>query len=1152
MAYDFLPDSHEQRLSAEIEQHLGENRGRAVGTLNVYGTGTLNRSHYVDPDFYQLAFNRQLTELANLNDASISIPQQGVQEKARQVYAKEQTGKLADAEKNNISDRARANAADLIHLQDSKRIVFGRNTTEAIGLTYYLADVKDGDMVVSDAENSSVYKALQYNRDNGNPYRTDRLSSFPTWYSTKGPDYPPMEEHKRSNNIARFALESYGSNRGIRNALESAITADTKLLLFSHVVRSTGNEVPAKEMCRFAREIKHEKNPEDPDIFIVIDGTQAVGNLSSVNVDDYDADAYAYSTYKTLGSPPIGILAVTSKNPRIKDQLEKLGTLSPENEHIILDGMFDRQLGVQSNVNDSLSYADLEAFNETMRNLPFPQDHLGDFSQLAEHRLELRTYFGKKLRSLNAELGRKGMYLDHHPTQYGGDPGDVEIITEGIREWISVSNQNAVVAEVDVDKPTSFILSFFFRGALTWGREDQIWQELAERGAFCSCIAFDRFSDQPSVFRVSFGASTTTADVDNFVSSLRSVLFKSHELNKEERDQGERDRLLAKLTEEERDWRIYPDDGGDPREISDTCRGRNSNAFQKRESILGDLYDYRKGILDYRNYWGKAEAKKAAYELAKYFPVLWISAPHVESKVNATFPGEPTPLLYATALLDRHLRIGEFPSSIREPNVTSVMNPPVYNAQFERALIEHLQEHRPRVVGISNISEGHHYAIEIARLIKKHSPDSVVIFGGSHEDDTHPSGYRRAAEKAAQGTIRGGKANSETFALSEDELRKMDGRRTLAKPDERELIDFVTHGDAPYIVMELMKIIADNPGATPQELKEKVLACKDNIAKLPGSGFLAFYNSEEDQIEDLPISGTPLDRDKLPPVDRRRLSHENRFPVFDYKKTAQVMTEVGCKYACEFCQESADAILQGTPNIQLRSSENVIKELKILRQQGYEAIFFDDSTFTQSSAKTNEILDLMIREKIDFEWGCQTTIEDVDDALLTKMAQAGCTYIYFGFEQASATEQGVQKAQKKKFVSLPIIGDAQKESWNEQFKHVASLCKKHSIRIGTSLQFGLGESEEDRRRTIDVIEELAGDGMIPDRSVALNVNALYPGTVQWIKAMKTDRELPDYSERLQRDPRFETAHQFGSLTTEEIEKLYQYAEEKLGDALVRG
>ena len=73
--------------------------------------------------------------------------------------------------------------------------------------------------------------------------------------------------------------------------------------------------------------------------------------------------------------------------------------------------------------------------------------------------------------------------------------------------------------------------------------------------------------------------------------------------------------------------------------------------------------------------------------------------------------------MYATAVLDRYLRTDTFPAA-SSPEVTAVMNPDQFSDEFIQNLIERVKREKPRVVGISNTSEGHYFAIEIAKIIK--------------------------------------------------------------------------------------------------------------------------------------------------------------------------------------------------------------------------------------------------------------------------------------------------------------------------------------------------------------------------------------------------------------------------------------------------
>jgi hypothetical protein len=609
-------------------------------------------------------------------------------------------------------------------------------------------------------------------------------------------------------------------------------------------------------------------------------------------------------------------------------------------------------------------------------------------------------------------------------------------------------------------------------------------------------------------------------------------------------------RIAERLFPNERDWRFGPHDGGDPTLVSEFAMRRELDILRQARRHQALLQEQSRGTA----FSTPEECPiqlQAEISRIKYFPVLFISTPHIEENINGTFPGIPTPLLYATAVLDRYLRIDEFPC-YRVPEVKAVMNPPFYGEAFIQQLTEYILTYHPRVVGISNLSEGHYFALQIVRQIKALSADTIIIMGGSHEDGTNPEVYYRAANRvrtSAYTTLKGvPRPDSHLYNLSELQLQRISQLRTLSTEEEQSLVDFVAAGDCPYLVFEFMKLVADHVTASCEQLKKIILSRKEQFAQVEGSGYLFFYDQEQQRIQHIQLSGTPLERNKLPYISLEHLTRENRFPVFNGKLTAQVMACTGCKYKCTFCYESADQVLYEVPKLQQRTPENVIKELDLLREQGFEAIFFDDSTFTQNLPVVNRLLDLMLQRKEQYgdylEWGCQTTINDVNPDLLKKMSEAGCSYIYFGFESASPDATEVQKASRLRV----LTGET---NWQARFRRTAEWCCKFNIRVGTSVQFGLRETAEQRRATLLFLAQLYEEGYIAKNCIALNVNTPYPGTDEWLELMKQDSyALPDYREKLNRHPGFETAHQYSMLTPETANELYALATNLLGDAII--
>jgi selenocysteine lyase/cysteine desulfurase/radical SAM superfamily enzyme YgiQ (UPF0313 family) len=499
----------------------------------------------------------------------------------------------------------------------------------------------------------------------------------------------------------------------------------------------------------------------------------------------------------------------------------------------------------------------------------------------------------------------------------------------------------------------------------------------------------------------------------------------------------------------------------------------------------------------------------------KYFPVLFVSAPHIGEEVSGVFPGEPTPLMYATSVLDRYVRSDTFPADT-SPEVLGMMNPGQYNDEFIEQLVESIKTNQPRVVGISNTSEGHFFAGEIARLIKENSPETLIVLGGSHEDGVNADAYLKlAASGKEQGQLR--------------------EQTTLHNEEARKLFDVVVSGDAPYALTEILKVIANNKDKNNNEITEEILKHRELFSEIEGDGNISVVNGDN-EVETIPLSGMPLDWNKLPLMFRGRLTSENRFSIFDGKKTAQIMTQMGCKYSCSFCMESLSADLYKTNASTKPTVERALAEIEMLiNEYEYEAIFFDDSTFTQIPRRVDKLMEgiIALQEKeVEFEWGCQTAFADIPDKeFLEKMKQAGCTYIYFGFEQIEES-----------------IGGRGKPVQLEKVEEVLGWCKEIELRSGVSLQFGLGgkEGSGEYKATVDYIGELYSSGLITKNSIAININTPYPGTEEWLKM----EDKPDFNQELQRHPRFESAHQLSSMTMDRVNEIYAYARQKIGDGLI--
>ncbi len=149
----------------------------------------------------------------------------------------------------------------------------------------------------------------------------------------------------------------------------------------------------------------------------------------------------------------------------------------------------------------------------------------------------------------------------------------------------------------------------------------------------------------------------------------------------------------------------------------------------------------------------------------------------------------------------------------------------------------------------------------------------------------------------------------------------------------------------------------------------------------------------ESQIHKNPAIQRKIALDDLPYPARELLEPSTYydFKIFAGRRTTQVQTMRGCPFQCSFCNQR-----NRRPNV--RSISSVLDELRFLRESGYQAVFFDDATFTVLRERTRELCDSIVEADLGLQFACQTRAELVDVATINSMAAAGFVYISFGLE----------------------------------------------------------------------------------------------------------------------------------------------------------
>jgi len=123
------------------------------------------------------------------------------------------------------------------------------------------------------------------------------------------------------------------------------------------------------------------------------------------------------------------------------------------------------------------------------------------------------------------------------------------------------------------------------------------------------------------------------------------------------------------------------------------------------------------------------------------------------------------------------------------------------------------------------------------------------------------------------------------------------------------------------------------------------------------------------------------------------------FPLSPNVQTAQrrgnVLTSRGCPFHCDFCFN-----LLGRKKVRYRSIDSVMGEIEHLKRgYGIDFISFMDESFLANKRRAREMAEHIA--KTGLKWGVAARSTSVDKDILRDIKEAGCDYIYFGFDSGS-------------------------------------------------------------------------------------------------------------------------------------------------------
>ncbi len=522
--------------------------------------------------------------------------------------------------------------------------------------------------------------------------------------------------------------------------------------------------------------------------------------------------------------------------------------------------------------------------------------------------------------------------------------------------------------------------------------------------------------------------------------------------------------------------------------------------------------------------------------LARSYPVLSILAPVMStSEEKIEFPGDPmclySALSYAVDQVVKTRKMGicegapyndmcpqwgylpsaeyraqadvngirEYGGSLLNTDQT-VFDPRVWNAKVKKYFVEKvLKVMKPKVVLISSVSPAHRYAIDIARVVREHLPDCLIVLGGRHVDETmHFDSVERQVVLEPSNAV----------------VKILDG---TIEP----VFDFLIAGDGYYALDLLMKVLSLS-----MELETKTTnthAVIDALTRfaplfdpIPGHSLIVGLDAGRVVHAWVINSALKLDLSVLP-SPYQAFAIRALFPIFQRDgrvlRTAHFMVTNSCTYHCYFCSEGV-TVVGGFRSFNAEGIQRAVERVVEYVEYGAEALFFDDSIFWGGNfgnvvnfcRELNHLRDLArnspskvmrvfgrtieAQKLVDLVWGAQFTVDllasrrmpEESIFVLSEMKKAGCVYVYMGIESMAA--QVIEHVHKNV---------NRRQAWEDRVRLALGIARTAGITVGSSVLFGLdGETLETINETISKVEELLVEDLLSIASP--NILTYHPNT----------------------------------------------------------
>lgn len=288
----------------------------------------------------------------------------------------------------------------------------------------------------------------------------------------------------------------------------------------------------------------------------------------------------------------------------------------------------------------------------------------------------------------------------------------------------------------------------------------------------------------------------------------------------------------------------------------------------------------------------------------------------------------PINLLYiASSLIEK----GGYKVEIWDFEINNLTKEKIYNK---------ISKIKPDIVGISCMTPLMISANEIAKSVKKASPKTEIVVGGSH-----PSALPIETLKEFK--------NFDIVIIGEGEETFLELANRISRGKSLKGVKGIAYRKNKKIILEKPRPLTYNLDSIPFPARELL-----DLEAYRGAG-------------------------------RPGLSHR-------VMRITQIFTSRGCPYQCIFCATH----ITHPGRIRFRSVKNILEEIKECKEKlSINHFTIHDDTFNLIPERVKELCKGL--KELGITWDCDTRVNMVDRESIKMMAMSGCIRIAFGVESGS-------------------------------------------------------------------------------------------------------------------------------------------------------